>query len=370
MQTRPFLSLFAALAFALGSLPGACGAEDVSVVTFTDPAKPGTLRVSLARGSLRVKGTDAAEVTVKSDSKAINPKAVRKDGLRVLSAASSFSLVEMDNVILLEASLDGGKGGGDFTVTAPRNTALVVTNAWGGDIACANLSGDIEIHSLNGSVTLDDVSGGVVVESLNGEIRAGIRELHDNKPLSFQSNNGEVVLRLPAEAKANVRLRTQNGVVFTDFEENILVTKTETAPVTGLKARGVRATAATGPKGAAMPTPPSPPSPAAADLPEAPPAPKAPAAPKGDNHWDEARAAARAAGDAARAANEATRAALKAAQEGMAQGGLNLNFKGPLIAIPTLNGGKLVTGTLNGGGPEISVATLNGDVTLRKMDKK
>jgi hypothetical protein len=38
--------------------------------------------------------------------------------------------------------------------------------------------------------------------------------------------------------------------------------------------------------------------------------------------------------------------------------------------IPTITGGKLVTGTLNGGGPEISVSTMNGDVVLRKWVSK
>jgi len=42
----------------------------------------------------------------------------------------------------------------------------------------------------------------------------------------------------------------------------------------------------------------------------------------------------------------------------------------PKIAVPTITGGKLVTGTLNGGGPEISVATMNGDVVLRKLESK
>ena len=40
----------------------------------------------------------------------------------------------------------------------------------------------------------------------------------------------------------------------------------------------------------------------------------------------------------------------------------------PKPPVPTITGGKLVTGTLNGGGPEISVATMNGDVILRKLD--
>jgi len=35
---------------------------------------------------------------------------------------------------------------------------------------------------------------------------------------------------------------------------------------------------------------------------------------------------------------------------------------------PTISGGKLVTGTLNGGGPEISVSTMNGDVVVRKLE--
>src|SRR5207248_10867433 len=97
---------------------------------------------------------------------------------------------------------------------------------------------DIEIHGMNGEINLEDVAGGVVVDTMNGEIRANIVELHDNKPLSFQSMNGEVILRVPANARANVRLRTQNGAVLTDFDDAVLVTKTENAP--GMPSMGRR----------------------------------------------------------------------------------------------------------------------------------
>ena len=33
-----------------------------------------------------------------------------------------------------------------------------------------------------------------------------------------------------------------------------------------------------------------------------------------------------------------------------------------------MTGGKIVTGTLKGGGPEIRITTMNGDVTLRKTN--
>jgi hypothetical protein len=34
--------------------------------------------------------------------------------------------------------------------------------------------------------------------------------------------------------------------------------------------------------------------------------------------------------------------------------------------MPSPSGGKIVSGTLNGGGPEIQIATMNGTITLRK----
>jgi hypothetical protein len=344
----------------------AAGADDSSTtVKFSDPAKPGTVKVILGRGDLRVQGTDTTEVTVKSDARS-QSKTARKDGLRVLSSASSFALSEKDNVVTLDAAGDGPHGAGsDFTLTTPRNTTVVVTNAWGGDIHCSNLGGDIEVRSVNGSIRLEDVSGGVVVETMNGEISASIRELHDNKPLSFQSTNGEVVIRLPADAKANVRLRTQNGSVLTDFDDAALVTKTESAPRTSSRRTTRPAKAAP-----AAPAPPEEPRPATA--PKAPPTPATPKAGLDDADKEEIRVAVRdsvrAGAEAAREAMVFARDALKAAHDGMTDAGLSLRL--PNLSIPTLTGGKLVTGTLNGGGPEISVATMNGDVTLRQLAKK
>jgi hypothetical protein len=37
-------------------------------------------------------------------------------------------------------------------------------------------------------------------------------------------------------------------------------------------------------------------------------------------------------------------------------------------AMPSMSGGKVVSGPLNGGGPEIQIATMNGTITLRKME--
>jgi len=330
------------LAAGLLALPViARGAEETpSILAFSDPAKPGTLKIQVGRGDLRIQGTDTTEVVVKSDSKAAT-KTARKDGLRVLTAASSFSLTEKDNVITLDALGEGWAGSSaDFRITVPRATSIIVQNSWGGDVTCTGLSGDIEINSMNGQIRLDDVSGGIVVSTMNGEIRATIRELQDKKPLSFTSMNGEVQLRIPAQAKANVRLRTQNGSVLTDFEETALVTKTESVSRSHSRS-AVR--------------PPRPPSSGENEV--------------GDAVREAMQEAAQAVREGAAVAREALRAA---ADEFRAHSNSDKPRppRPPLPVTPTPTGGKLVTGSLNGGGPEISIATMNGDVILRKGDDR
>lgn len=312
------------------------GAEETaSILAFSDPARPGTLKIQVGRGDLRIQATDTTEVVVKSEFKAAT-KTARQDGLRVLTAASSFSLTEKDNVITLDALGEGWAGSSaDFRITVPRATSIIVQNSWGGDVTCIGLSGDIEINSMNGQIRLDEVSGGIVVSTMNGEIRATVRELKERKPLSFTSMNGEVQLRIPAQAKANIRLRTQNGSVLTDFEESALVTKTES--VSRSQSRSALRT----------PRPPS----------------------RGESDVGEAvREAMQEAAQAVREGAAVAREALRAAADEFRSRGNSDTPRPPLPAAPTPTGGKLVTGSLNGGGPEISIATMNGDVILRKGD--
>lgn len=353
-------------------------AEDsTSTIKFSDPARPGTVKLSLGRGELRIQGADTNEVTVKSGAK-VATSTTRQDGLRVLSAAASIALAEKDNVVTVDAGGSDWSHGSnpDLRLTVPRNTTIVVQNAWG-SIDCSGVSGDIEVNSMHGEIRLDEISGGVVAGTLNGEIRANIRELREGKPLSFTSMNGEVVVRLPESAKANVRLRTQNGSVLTDFDENALVTKTESSPgfprtkivtvgrnnkvltaeiqdaireATQLSATAVREALEAVKEGFEA---------SRLDSDDA-----------RRQVEDARRQMDRARREADRQRRDAERSASRSAQPGDTSPAIPVAPLPPRAPLPTITGGKLVTGTLNGGGPEISVSTMNGDVTLRKLEAK
>jgi hypothetical protein len=344
MKIRLHLPVLLRAPLALALLAAAHAAEpSTSTIKFSDVSRPGTLKVQIARGDLRIQGTDTPEVAVTSEIQAVTSQP-RKDGLRVLTATSSFSLTEKDNVVTLDALSDGYVGAGaDFAISVPRSTNIVVQNSYGGDITCRAIAGDVEINSMNGAIRLDGVSGGIVVQTMNGEISANILELQDAKPLSFSSMNGEVTLRVPQTARANLRFRTQNGSVLTDFPEAALVTRTEGSAKPMHSGGGVL------PPEARMAI----------------------------------REAGRIAAETAREVEAAVREAAQAAREGAeATRGAEaprapkpprpaVSPKPPKMPmIPPLSGGKLLTGVLNGGGAEINVATMNGDVTLRQTASK
>jgi hypothetical protein len=329
------ISFILSAILALLSLCAARADDSNAQFKFSDPTKPGILKVRIGVGDLFVSAGDGPAITVHSDT-AAPEHAVDSDGLRVLTGASGYSFAEKGNVATFDYGVEHRGKSGEFHITVPRNTAVVVNNLFGGDISCSGIAGDIDIRSLNGEVRLDNVSGGALVESTNGEIRAAISEVHEGRPLSFTSVNGTVSIRVPVDARANVRLRTQNGEIKTDFDEKALVTKVEMAlPGAGRKAR---ASSGDGDAGGAS---------------------------VDEGAREEAREARREALQAAREAAEATREGMRAAAEAMADSGTHLSIP-PIPPIPAMTGGKTVTGTLNGGGPEIQAVTVNGDVILRK----
>jgi hypothetical protein len=337
MKTIPFTLplLLAAL------LTPARADESTGHIALSDPARPATLRIRVWQGDVTVRGADVREITVKTDSPA-EESPPREDGMRVLSASSSYRLSENANVVTLEYGAAGWGGApADFDITVPRETSVVVANSIRGDLECRGLSGDIDVRTLHGDVKADGVSGGVCIESMNGEITVNMASVSATKPLSLTSMNGKITIRVPPDSRAMVRFRTHHGVILTNFDDKALVTRTE---ISGYKGHS-RGEGSDDPQAAG---PAKPASHAAPAEPAAEPAPM----PETDGAW---RAEIR----------ESMREAAEAMREGLDE----IHAQMPKMPqLPPMTGGKVVSGALNGGGVEIQAATLNGDIVLRKAE--
>jgi len=353
--------LILAAALALTAAGTARADESSSQIAFSDPSRPGTLKIHVWHGDVSIHGADVKEVTVKSDSTAVMPTP-RKDGLRVLSTSASFVLSEKGNVAVLEYGGEGWSGGSsDFDITVPTSTSVTVSNSAHGDLSCSGVSGDIDVRTMGGDVKLEDVTGGALVETMHGDISVDVKSLAQSRPLSFTSMHGEVTIHAPADAKANILFRTHRGVILTNFDDKALVTKTE---VFHKKATPADAAAADQAKASAdQAKAASDQAKAAADQGKVV-AEQEASATNGNSDWhdDVKESIKMAAEEAAMAAHEAA----IAIKEGLAEA--HVEMSGPFPPVPPMTGGKVVTGTLNGGGTQIQAATLSGDIVLRKAD--
>jgi hypothetical protein len=349
---RSCSSLLIAAALALAASHPMRADESSSQIAFSDPGKPGTLKIRVWHGEVTVHGGDVKEITVKSDSQDASPTP-RKDGLRVLSASAGFVLSEKNNVATIEYGPDGWTGGSaDFDITVPRSTSIVVANSARGNFECSDIAGDIDVRTMSGDVTLRDISGGALVETMNGEINVHVKSLTDSRPLSFTSMRGEISIHLPQESKANIRFRTHRGVILTNFDDKSLVTKTEISnhPPHSAKSKDKEKDKddMMTPVGAVGATP----------------AKHADSDSDSESDWHaEVRDSIR---DAAEAAADAAREAADAMHEGISE--MHAEMGGAIPPLPPMTGGKVVSGALNGGGVEIQAATLNGDILLKKSN--
>jgi hypothetical protein len=348
----PSLLRLGALCAAVALTSGPARADDddattTSRIKFSDPAKPGTFKASLPWADLRITGTSGNEIVVTSTLKEKGQKEERPDGLRRLDEEISFELGEKSNVATLRIVGDNpyASQGAEFKIELPHNTSLVLRTEAGGDMVVENIDGDIDITSMNGEVTLRDIGSSAVVNTLNGQINAVFKNA-PVKPVSFSSMNGEIFLKLPADTKANLRMRSHNGAILTDFPESVLKAKSDNHG----------------------------PSEDSADAAVAPEAPESPETPEAATIAADADKAAR---DAERAVRDVTREAARAARDAqravLAAGGTVIVAphalrapRMPRIPMVPAFGGKSVIGTLNGGGVDIQLATMNGTITLRQ----
>jgi len=57
-----------------------------------------------------------------------------------------------------------------------------------------------------------------VAHSLNGAVTVVMDRVTAGKPMSFTSLNGKIDVTLPADTKARLRLKTDNGSAYSDFD--------------------------------------------------------------------------------------------------------------------------------------------------------
>jgi hypothetical protein len=141
-------------------------------------------------------------------------------GMKQLSGSTSGLEVEEENNVV-QISAESWKAATDLVIQVPRTTSLEVRSTMDGAVIVEGVSGEIDINNVNGPVTLKNVSGNTLVHTVNGNIEVTLARVAADKPLSFSTMNGDIDVTLPADVKANLKMKSEQGEIYSDFDINM-----------------------------------------------------------------------------------------------------------------------------------------------------
>jgi hypothetical protein len=204
-----------AIAVCSAGLAQEAGGERV-VVPARNSTHPRKVDVNLMGGSISVKGYAGKEVIVEGrNSRTRAPEDRRADGLRRLDLPPrGLSVEEQDNVVTVRMQ---GSSQGSVAISVPPDTSLTL-HTMHGEIDVEGVKGEMDVNSMNGAITLNNVSGSVLAHSMNGAMKVVMNGVDQSKPLSFSTMNGTIDVTLPADFKANAKIRTDHGEIYSDFD--------------------------------------------------------------------------------------------------------------------------------------------------------
>jgi len=217
MKTIKILSVFAAAILLTTRL----WAQEQLVVPLSDPGKPYKLNVGLIDGSITVTGYDGKTIMIEGQidekRKEREKEKEKVSGMRRLNSnGMDISADEKNNQVNVHSSM--GKSV-SLTIKVPKYAGTFkISTVNGGDITGSNLDGELEVSNVNGSIKLTDISGSVVATTVNGPVIVSFRSIDPKAAMAFSTLNGKIDVTFPAGLKANVKLKSDRGDIFTDFD--------------------------------------------------------------------------------------------------------------------------------------------------------
>ena len=104
----------------------------------------------------------------------------------------------------------------NFTIHVPERTGLRLYSV-NGNLSAKDIRGTFDLHTVNGAVEMANISGAGRAYALNGGTKIQFRD-NPTGECNLQSFNGKLEVTFPASLNANLKFKTFNGAVYTDFD--------------------------------------------------------------------------------------------------------------------------------------------------------
>ena len=214
-------------------LSATLAAEKITV-PLTNPNAPCTLKASLHYGGITIKGYNGKEVIINSevmtrkydddederDDEDRSFRAKSKGLKRLPNLSMNLTVEEEDNIIRVRSSYS--QRAVNLVIQVPFRTSLYLSCHHNGNIVVDKVSGEIEAKNHHGSIKLTNISGTVVSHTHHGYITVTFSQIASGKAMSFSTYHGDIDVSVPATTKANLKMKSGRGEIYTDFHVQMM----------------------------------------------------------------------------------------------------------------------------------------------------
>jgi hypothetical protein len=202
---------------------GQSGSTEQLTVPLSSPGKPYSLKVHLITGSIKVVSYEGKDIIINVTPR--NGEEERsgtvENGMKRISSSGGYEVTakEADNTVTV------GTGNPNKTIDLdlkiPQDVKLKLGTINDGEIVVENVIGELEVNNVNDQIKLTNITGSVVANTVNGDVTVTFNAVDPKAPMAFSTLNGDIRVTLPTDTKANVKLKSDRGNVYSDFDIDI-----------------------------------------------------------------------------------------------------------------------------------------------------
>lgn len=190
-------------------------------VPLTNPGKPYKLDVGLVDGSITITGYEGKEVIIEAqadESRKGHDDGRGPDGMHRIGTNDNADInAQEDNNDINVTGHMGRKT--NLVLKVPQNEGTFkIHTVNNGNIVISNVNGELEVTNVNGSIRMSGIVGSVVANTVNGSVVVSFKSIDPKAAMAFSTLNGNVDVTFPAGVKADVKLKSDRGDIFTDFD--------------------------------------------------------------------------------------------------------------------------------------------------------
>jgi DUF4097 and DUF4098 domain-containing protein YvlB len=207
-----------ALAAIAASAPSVRAADETEHITKTIKLDPGgTLRLKSFSGRVTITASDRNDVLI---------DAVRRAPRQRLDNIKLEIRSEGSNLVVIEANRrerswyefmgdNNNVVSTDFDIKVPRRTSVDVS-VFSAPVTIEGVEGSHIVHSFSSRLLLDEVAGPIKAHTFSGSVAIHARNWQANQTIDVDTFSGNVELRVPDTAQADVTFNSFSGQLNSD----------------------------------------------------------------------------------------------------------------------------------------------------------